>query len=265
MFAFLGITVVSLCHCVNYTIICNTSKNFFNYRHMVDTQLLYSTFIQNGFTDREIVFLQQEDISKDIRNTNKGRIFINKTEDIPVIPLPETLINLHTLHNILYLNHPKLHTLNENDNLLIYLCGHANDDFFKLVDRYFLMKDDIHRILTYLSKRLNKVLLILDTCQAEALIDRSKLEENICVLTTSVANESSYSTTPNHKIGVNVVDDFMLLFYQNAKNYKQSVHSFFNKTDFPLKSTLTANKSSRFQTEDFFFQIKRKPTQRFKL
>ncbi|OQS53829.1 GPI-anchor transamidase-like [Ecytonucleospora hepatopenaei] len=135
-------------------------------------------------------------------------------------------------------------TINEHDNLLIYMCGHANEDFFKIADRYYLCKEEITELVSYLRKRVGKLMVIVDTCQAECLIDRDKIlnnnkynnkynsnilnndnilnnnkyNDNIIILTTSIYNQYSYSTHVNNILGINIVDDFIYELYNNILN-----------------------------------------------
>lgn len=89
------------------------------------------------------------------------------------------------------------------------------------------MKSDLMQSIEYLSKRVNKVLLILDTCQAEALFDYDvfancnqndesfEIFKNVKVVTTSLINQYSYSTTLCTILGVSTVDDFPKVFLQS--------------------------------------------------
>ncbi|ORE00316.1 GPI8 [Hepatospora eriocheir] len=240
---------------LNYAIICDTSKNYFNYRHFTNLQIFYQKLINNGFTNEFIVPLFIEDPLKDKRHLLDKVIHLNDTLTIPYVQLKPRKFNLDTLLNILNCKDEKLYKLDENDNLLIYLTGHGNDDFFMLHNRYFLMLDDIMEVLFYLSKRLNKVLFILDTCQASALIDQNSIPKNVTVIATSSANESSFSTNVSYNLGLNTVDDFAKRFHQIPIKRKLKVVDFFSPKIF---GTITSNVmvfgNKTFNMKDFFYQ-----------
>ena len=250
---------------LNYAILANLSKNFFNYRHHTNIQILYNILHENGFTQEEIVALQQDDLAKDPRNIQKlskdfkDHLFLTNNVLLEYHQIPTTFLNLKTLLNILQLNHPKLITADENSNILIYLCGHGNEDFLKIVDRYFLMSNDIHSCINRIHKRVKNILLILDTCQAEGLINREELPKNVSVITTSVLDQSSYSSNTSNKLGIHTVDDFPLLMYENRQKIGTlKVDEFFNKQNFNLEtSTVTVTKNEIFKMADFFTQEKR--------
>ncbi|KAL6120964.1 GPI-anchor transamidase-like protein [Nucleospora cyclopteri] len=238
----------------NYILLCNTSKNFFNYRHSTNIKVFNHILKNYGFTDKEIVLLQTEDPIINPRNTIPKKIHLTEEQFIPYEYSRNCKLNLNVLLNYLYLRHPKLYQLNENDNLLVYICGHGNEDLFKIVDRYFLMKGDIERVICWLSKRLRKVMFILDTCQAEALIDRAICPKNVCILTTSKPNVFSYSTQNSRILGVYTVCDFIKTLYDTPfTDENMFLTEYFSPAHFKiLSSELTISSSESFKLKDFF-------------
>ncbi len=139
--------------------------------------------------------------------------------------------------NLLNLRHKALYDLSENDNIFIYLCGHATTDFFKIVDRFFLFTEDITDALNYLSKRLKNVVLILDTCKAGSLINKSRISfKNMMVITSSNEVEFSYSSIHDHTLGIACVDDFVSHIAKNGIDTDLTFKEYFNKMK--LKSTV---------------------------
>ena len=70
------------------------------------------------------------------------------------------------------------------------------------------------RVLKHSSKRVGKILMIIDTCKAESLIDREKMPDNVYVMTTSKDNELSYSMEIDPILGVSKVDAAPYLLYK---------------------------------------------------
>lgn len=238
----------------NYAILVNTSKHYINYRHNTNVQLFYNLLIKNNFSSDEIVNLFIEDQIQDPRNLFKNRINLN----IPVnyYKIKPTVYDLDTLYSILTLEHEKLKFLDKSDNLLIYLCGHGNINFLKLYNRYFLFKNDLMRAIKIASKRAGKILLMVDTCKAESLIDRNDLPDNLFVVTTSKIDELSYSIEIDSELGVSTVDQIPFIFYQMAEKYlNRSLVDLFNDMNKKeLKSYITFSEKPFFKLSDFLVQ-----------
>lgn len=238
----------------NYAILVNTSKGYINYRHTTSIQLFYNILIDNNFSENEIVSLFVEDQIQDPRNLFKEKIAI----EIPIkyFKLQTTDLNLQSLVEILSLKHNKLKYINENDNLLIYLCGHGNTNFLKLYNRFFFFKNDLMKILNKISKRVNGVFLIVDTCKAESLIDRKNIPENVYIATTSAETEMSYSIEIDPILGVSTADAVPYLFYKMVPNYmdKKLDEIFYHMNLNDLKSIITYGGNKDFVLKDFLIQ-----------
>lgn len=244
--------------CKTMSLLVNTSKDFLNYRHMSNIQAVYRLLIDSGFPKSNILPIFKDDPNEDTKNIRKGRIYFNDTESIDQVKMEPMDLNEHILLNLLYLKHEKLLDMDENDNMIIYMCGHSREGFIKICDRHFLFKDDLMRAIQYLSNRLNKVLLILDTCQASTLIDTNDIPSNVTVVTSSLQAEFSYSNRSVSSLGVAGIDDFAYEIFRKGIDKKKRVGEYFGEmNDGKLKSTVACWGNKETIIEEFFTENKR--------
>lgn len=241
--------------CKNFAVLVNTSKDFTNYRHSSNLLIFNKILLDNNFTEDDIIYLLQEDVTQDLRNQSKGKFYIDEEVGFP-IKIKTTNITLNLLLNILRCNHKKMYNLDESSNLFIYLSGHGGDEFLKILDRNFLYKDDLMEAIQYLAKRLNKVLLIVDTCQAETLVD--DLPENVFVISSSKKGEPSISHCVNSRIGCSVIDGLPKIFYDEYVNNQENkfIEDFVKQLTYEkVGSTVkTRGIEQNFYLNDFFKQ-----------
>lgn len=239
--------------CRSMALLINTSKYFFNYRHMANIQTFQNTLIKAGLSKSDILCIAREDPFYDIRNTNKDEVVLDKN-----ISIAHTSCNLEDLtdqyiFNLFRLRHPQLYQLTENDNILIYICGHGADEFFKVCDKYYMFTDDIITSIQHLSNRVNKAVIILDTCQASSLIKANEIPSNVCVITTSNNKEFSYSSLFDASLGVSTVDDFAFSVFSNGLDLESNLKAFFEKISKELISTVSCFGNDEILIKDLLF------------
>ncbi|KCZ74104.1 hypothetical protein H311_04932, partial [Anncaliia algerae PRA109] len=166
---------------------------------------------------------------------------------------------LQSLLNIINLNHHKLLDCDKNSNLLIYLCGHGNQEFLKIKYREAIYTDDFSRCINNLSQRVNKILVIVDTCHAFSFVPK-KIPSNVFYIATSKMDEPSVSSNYSNKLGVYCVDNFMFHLHKLMLNFKMNLVDFCKLfTKEILKSTILTKGSKNFFVGDFFTQKEKIP------
>lgn len=240
----------------NAAILLNASKDFSNYRHSTNIYLFYDILIRGGFTENEIIYLTAEDVFYDKRNTQKGKAFYGENEYLNIPKTKTSKINVNSFLNILECNHPKLYELDKKSNVFIYMCGHGGDGFLKFLDREFLLKDDLMYGINKMARRVKKVFLVLDTCQAETIVDE-KINENVFVFASSKKGQPSISFAANNKVGCAVVDSFPRLFYDKFEDGNCFIEDFVKEfTKEKLGSEFNIfGKKKVFLINDFFVQV----------
>lgn len=235
-----------------FSILIDTSKGFSNYRHMSNIQAFCHILQEAGFPDSQILPVFWEDPLEDPRNLMPGKCYFNDAESIIHHKMKAEQITEQFILNILRLRHSMLKDLDENDNLMVYMCGHGRDNFLKVCNRCFIFKNDLMDAIWYISRRVGRAMLILDTCQASSLIDHDSIPPNITVIATSLEDEFSYSSSVVSSLGVFGIDDFAYAMYKIRPMLEVSVEEYFGHIAPVLESTLKLWGDTKVKMEEFF-------------
>lgn len=243
-----------LVQCRRYAILLNTSIRYTNYRHSTNIQLFNNVLRSCQYNPDRIVMASWKDEIQNERNPFSGRIYLNRNTNTKYTPVPPTPLSTDYVINTLMGRHHQLKEMNENDTLLVYLCGHGRETFLKICDRDCLFRDDLSRIIRCLSDRLGKVLLILDTCEAESVINRNSIPENVFVVSTSLSNEPAYAAKKEPRLGVGPVDMFAYEFSRLNLSKDIPLQELFARISREkIFSSVTACRGKQhFSTRDFF-------------
>jgi hypothetical protein len=116
------------------------------------------------------------DAISDPRNVENDVIIINKKTQfkVPDIHLREATVK--GLLNVLMLNDEAMKEVDKQSNVFVYMCGHGNVGFVKVQYKDHIFKSDLTRALNELSQSVNKVFVIIDTCQAEGFIKNTNFK-----------------------------------------------------------------------------------------
>lgn len=242
----------------NYAVLLNSSRGFCNYRHMANVYVFHEVLKQNGFSDEQVIIVSYENQIEDVRNADKRFVYLDEDWRIPYSRFCPTESALDIFLNTIEGNHPKLKDMNESSNILMYLCGHGNESFLKFGSMHFMTKDDLMSRVLRLSSRVNKLLLILDTCQAEALVELHRVPKNVFVLATSERGESSISSFSSSLIRTHTVDNFPHFFLRKTEedfDKRTKLTDLFSSLNLEaLHSKLIFTTGNDFTFDDFFVQ-----------
>lgn len=231
----------------------NASTGFFNYRHSGNVYLFNEFFERMGFDKDQILIIQREDLLINERLHLDKFLFGRSRNETRYFEYKLVPIDDNYILNILELQCYEFKHLDENDNLFIYICGHGTGFYLKICNMYFLFRNDIMNKLRIISKRLNKIFVILDTCQAETLINRDDIPDNVFVLTTSSKFTKSYSIKSNSITGIAACDAFPFNFMKMPIKYDQTLIDFLEQLkDNKENYILTFCNKKNFIIKDFF-------------
>jgi len=244
--------------CKNYAILLNSSRGFHNYRQMANVYIFDHILRQNGFEGDQIAIVSYVNQIQDIRNANREHVHIDGDLKIPYSEFDVTNDALRVMLNAIEGNHPKLKDADESSNVLIYMNGHGNESFLKFGSIHFMTKDDLMCRVVKLASRVGKVLVLLDTCQADALIDRDALPPNVFAIATSKIKQSAISTFESSVLFTNTVDNFPYFFFMKAQkgigSKDKLVDVFTDLSKEPIESELVFSDDPMFYYGDFFVQ-----------
>ncbi|KAM0672506.1 glycosylphosphatidylinositol transamidase [Ordospora colligata] len=244
--------------CKNYAILLNSSRGFHNYRQMANVYIFDHILRQNGYEGDQIAIISYVNQIQDIRNVDKEHVHIDSDLKIQYSDFDVTDDALRVMLNALEGNHPKLKDADESSNVLIYMNGHGNESFLKFGSIHFMTKDDLMCRVVKLASRVGKVLLLVDTCQADALIDRDVLPSNVFAIATSKIKQSAISTFESSVLFTNTVDNFSYFFFMRAQRGigrdDKLIDVFSDLSKEPIQSELVFSNNPMFNYGDFFFQ-----------
>ncbi|KAI5189722.1 GPI-anchor transamidase subunit K [Nematocida minor] len=248
--------------CTNKAILINCSWQYENYRHFANVIALQSALEKNGFASDDIsVYLKQDLLNdKRMRDQNIETDYFTLVKGVDYTPKQRNTSYFEIL-NMIGGKDPVLLGADSATNLLIYITGHGGDGFIKYCNRKYFYTDDITDALVSLQKmrKLNRILFIADTCQADTLLDKSRLPDNVTFVSTSLKGESSHSTIFSQALNVFPIDLFVMHLYRliNAgKVEKEETFSKLVEREMPndlIKSTITVS-GPDVPLHDFIFQ-----------
>eukprot|EP01066_Platyproteum_vivax_P004530 Platyproteum_vivax@DN15889_c0_g1_i1.p1 len=214
-----------LCHCDdnrnNWAVIVDTSRYWYNYRHVANSLSFYHTVKRLGIPDSQIILMLAEDVACNPRNSYPGQVFNDAAHNINLYG-ENVEVDYHgdevTVNNFIRLitgRHPpevprsKRLLTNEKSNIFIYMTGHGGDEFLKFQDWEEISSQDLADAFRqmYEQKRYHKLLFVTDTCQAGTL-QKKFSSPNIIGIGSSRKGENSYSHHLDSKVGVAVIDRF---------------------------------------------------------
>lgn len=241
----------------NYAIVLNASQYFKNIRHVTNVHIFYKILKEHGFTDDEIIVYTSDDLVHDSRNIKRGQVIL-PDGSFAAAKLEESVFTPLVVYNTIMGNHKKLVDMDEKSNILIYMCGHGNSNFLKVHNKHFITSTELTNSLCTLSKRgINKALVILDTCKAETLVEKSRLPDNVTVLFTSTESQSSVSSYNSSLIGQMIVDNFPFFFNIHIKcglnvEIRMFIKELMDKYD--VESDLVLWPDNSWELSEFFDQ-----------
>ncbi|EER17543.1 GPI-anchor transamidase precursor, putative [Perkinsus marinus ATCC 50983] len=205
----------------NWAILVDTSRYWYNYRHVANTLSMYYQIKRLGIPDSNIILMLAEDVACNPRNPAPGYVFNDPDNHLNLYP-PEVEVDYRgdevSTENFIRLltgrhtaDTPKSKRLDTDADsyVLVYITGHSGTDFVKFQDWEEMTSHDIADAFQQMfsQRRYKKLLWLADTCHAATLHDRFYSPNMLC-LSSSGPDENSYSYHADLSLGVNVVDRF---------------------------------------------------------
>ncbi|KAF4675325.1 hypothetical protein FOL47_007943 [Perkinsus chesapeaki] len=205
----------------NWALLVDTSRYWYNYRHVANTLSMYYQIKRLGIPDSNIILMLAEDIACNARNPAPGYVFNDPENHVNLYP-PEVEVDYRgdevSTDNFMRLltgrhtpDTPRSKRLDTDADsyVLVYITGHSGTDFVKFQDWEEMTSHDIADAFQqmYTQKRYKKLLWLADTCHAATLHDRFYSPNMLC-LSSSGPDENSYSYHADLSLGISVVDRF---------------------------------------------------------
>ncbi|KAF9797851.1 hypothetical protein SFRURICE_001454 [Spodoptera frugiperda] len=216
-------------HSNNWAVLVDTSRFWFNYRHVANVLSIYRSVKRLGIPDSQIILMISDDMACNPRNPRPATIFNNAHEQINVSV--ENFVRLLTGRVPPDTPRSKRLLTDEGSNILIYLTGHGGDGFLKFQDSEEITSQELADALEQMweKRRYNEIFFIIDTCQASSMYEKF-YSPNILATASSLVGEDSLSHHVDSAIGVYIIDRYtyyVLEFLENVHpNSKRTMSEF---------------------------------------
>lgn len=208
-------------HTNNWAILVDTSRYWFNYRHVANTLSFYRTVKRLGIPDSRIILMLADDFACDARNAFPGEIYGSRSravnlygDDIEVDyrgyeVTPENLLRVLTNRHPKGTPRSKRALTDKRSNVLLYLTGHGGDEFLKFQDQREILSKDVADALHQMKRknRYDELLFIAETCQASTMANQF-YSPDVLSIGSSGKGENSLSHHNDDAIGLSVIDRF---------------------------------------------------------
>ena len=208
-------------HTNNWAVLVDTSRFWFNYRHVANVLSIYRSVKRLGIPDSQIILMIADDMACNPRNPRPATVFNNANQNINVYGddvevdyrgYEVTVANfVRLLTGRLASGTPRSKQLltNEGSNVLVYLTGHGGDGFLKFQDSEEVTSQELADAVEQMweKRRYNEIFFMIDTCQAASLFEKF-YSPNVLAVASSLVGEDSLSHHVDPAIGVYIIDRY---------------------------------------------------------
>lgn len=218
-------------HSNNWAVLVDTSRFWFNYRHVANVLSIYRSVKRLGIPDSQIILMIADDMACNPRNPRPATVFNNIKQHINVYGddvevdyrgyevTVENFVRLLTGRLAQETPRSKKLLTDEGSNILIYLTGHGGNGFLKFQDSEEITSQELGDALEQMwqKRRYHEILFVVDTCQASSMYEKF-YSPNILAVASSLVGEDSLSVSNNYKI-----IDHILFLKRLPLNYPECV------------------------------------------
>ncbi|XP_047115455.1 putative GPI-anchor transamidase isoform X3 [Schistocerca piceifrons] len=208
-------------HTNNWAVLVDTSRFWFNYRHVANVLSIYRSVKRLGIPDSQIILMVADDMACNPRNPRPATVFNNINQNINVYGddvevdyrgyevTVENFIRLLTGRLPPGTPRSKQLLTDEGSNILVYLTGHGGDGFLKFQDSEEVTSQELADALEQMwqKRRYNEIFFMIDTCQAASMYEKF-YSPNILAVASSLVGEDSLSHHADPAIGVYIIDRY---------------------------------------------------------
>uniref|UniRef100_A0A182U900 GPI-anchor transamidase n=1 Tax=Anopheles melas TaxID=34690 RepID=A0A182U900_9DIPT len=239
--------VTSSSHTNNWAVLVDTSRFWFNYRHIANVLSVYRSVKRLGIPDSQILLMVADDMACNARNPRPATVFNNAKQHINVYGSDvevdyrgyevtvENFVRLLTGRNENGTARSKRLLSDSGSNVLIYLTGHGGDGFLKFQDSEEITNQELADAIEQMwqKQRYNELFFMIDTCQAASMYEKF-YSPNILAVASSLVGEDSLSHHIDPAIGVYIIDRYTY----NALEFLERVEWNSKKTMGDFKRTI---------------------------
>jgi len=208
-------------HTNNWAVLVDTSRFWFNYRHVANVLSIYRSVKRLGIPDSQIILMVADDMACNPRNPRPATVFNNANQNIDVYGddvevdyrgyevTVENFVRLLTGRLPASTSRSKRLLTDEKSNLLVYMTGHGGDGFLKFQDSEEITNIELADAFQQMwaKKRYNEIFFMIDTCQAASMFQKF-YSPGILSVASSLVGEDSLSHHVDPAIGVYIIDRY---------------------------------------------------------
>ncbi|KAF2892465.1 hypothetical protein ILUMI_13684 [Ignelater luminosus] len=208
-------------HTNNWAVLVDTSRFWFNYRHVANVLSIYRSVKRLGIPDSQIILMIADDMACNPRNPSPATVYNNANQFINVYGddvevdyrgyevTVENFVRLLTGRLPPGTPRSKQLLTDEGSNILVYLTGHGGDGFLKFQDSEEITSQEMADALEQMwqKQRYHELFFMIDTCQAASMYERF-YSPNILAVASSLVGEDSLSHHVDPAIGVYIIDRY---------------------------------------------------------
>jgi len=208
-------------HTNNWAVLVDTSRFWFNYRHVANVLSIYRSVKRLGIPDSQIILMVADDMACNPRNPRPATVFNNANENINVYGddvevdyrgyevTVENLVRLLTGRLPPSTPRSKRLLTDSGSNILVYMTGHGGEGFLKFQDSEEITNIELADAFQqmWVKRRYNEVFFMIDTCQAASMFHKF-YSPNILAVASSLVGEDSLSHHVDPAIGVYIIDRY---------------------------------------------------------
>lgn len=214
----------------NWVVLVDTSRYWYNYRHVANVLSFYHTIKRLGVPDSQIILMLAEDMACNPRNSKPGTVIneyqsrFNLYGEHVEVDYRGDEVSVENFLRLLTGRHPpstprsKRLLTDPSSNVFIFITGHSGEEFIKFQDWEELTSNDIADAFEQMHKqrRYKRIFWLSDTCQAASLQNQF-YTPGIVAMGSSDTKENSYSHHVDSELGCAVVDRFSYYAYKYLK------------------------------------------------
>jgi len=208
-------------HTNNWAVLVDTSRFWFNYRHVANVLSIYRSVKRLGIPDSQIILMVADDMACNPRNPRPATVFNNQNQHIDVYGddvevdyrgyevTVENFIRLLTGRVPEHTPRSKRLLTDAGSNVLIYMTGHGGDGFLKFQDSEEVTNIELADAFEQMwsKRRYHEIFFMIDTCQAASMYEKF-YSPNILAVASSLVGEDSLSHHVDPAIGVYIIDRY---------------------------------------------------------
>jgi len=229
-------------HTNNWAVLVDTSRFWFNYRHVANVLSIYRSVKRLGIPDSQIILMVADDMACNPRNPRPATVFNNQNQHIDVYGddvevdyrgyevTVENFIRLLTGRVPEHTPRSKRLLTDAGSNVLIYMTGHGGDGFLKFQDSEEVTNIELADAFEQMwsKRRYHEIFFMIDTCQAASMYEKF-YSPNILAVASSLVGEDSLSHHVDPAIGVYIIDRYTyyaLEFLEKVRGSKKTMGEF---------------------------------------